>query len=625
MQDSLISKTVPASSIRERRSRVAIGVCLFALTITIYLPALKNQFVDWDDFGYVAKNPQVAGGLNLAGLAYAWTTFDVGNWIPLTWMSYELDATLFGINPIAFHAENILWHAINVVLLFFALHRMTDAIWRSAIVAALFAVHPLHVESVAWISERKDLLSTCGLLVVLVLYERYAKRPSVWRMVGVCGAYAIGLLAKSMLVTVPILLLLIDTWPLRRWPGQVKPGSTASAVRPYSVGTSWQLFTEKFPLCLLAMFECTMTVRAQWGSAVIALESETIFGRLLQAFDSVRWYLATTFIPYRLSAYYPHPGTVDLDWIEHSWPRLVFSMLVVLAVTVIVIWRQREEVQFGWFWFLISLLPVIGLIQVGSQAYADRYTYIPHIGLFIAMVWGASRFLATNAAGRNVGVLITLICLSACSGLTQLQIATWRTTESLWRNAVEVDPANLFAQLKLGIELYEQQRFDEAEERLSEAVLLFPNLDTAIYYLGNLHEARGEELLARAYFEWLLRSEPNHSAARRSLSAIYRRQPPVNQRVISQGVLQEIESGVRRGARITRQRHWAEGLTHFDRAIAMDPNCGMALRFAGDALEELGRFDESQKRFEAAIELDPLDVEARHALLRIARRRSKPR
>jgi len=625
MQDSHTTSLapVPASGSRLLCSFTVIGICLFTLTILTYLPAVENQFVNWDDNGYVTQNPHVAGGLTRSGLIYAWTTFDVGNWIPLTWISYQLDATLFGIDPVAFHGVNIFLHAINVVLVFAVLHQMTGSIWRSAIVAGLFGVHPLHVESVAWVSERKDLLSTCALLILLLLYERYAMRPSALRMAAVCFTFAMGLLAKSMLVTVPLLLLLIDFWPLHRWTFAKINKSTGESGRIYPIRTPWQLLIEKLPLCLLAAVECLMTVIAQWDSAVIALQSATVVSRLLNAFDAVRWYLMKTFAPWELCAFYPHPGALDLDWIEHSWPRLAFSVLIVLAISIAVVWRRSSVVVFGWFWFLISLLPVIGLIQVGSQAYADRYTYIPHLGLFVTLVWGTHRFISTTRAGRTIASVILIACLMICVRLSRAQITIWRTSETLWRHALEIDSTNLFAHLKLGIDLLDQRRLDEAQIQFSDALCIFPNFDSAIYYLGIVHEVRGDDQRAMAYFEWLLRTYPGHVGATRHLTFLYQRHPPANRPAISNAARQEIDRGMQQGSRITRQSHWGSALEHFERAIALDPTCGPARRFAGDALEELGQIDESRKHFEAAIQIDPLDLEARHGLDRLEWKKRK--
>ena len=495
---------------------------------------------------------------------------------------------------------------------------MTGRIWQSAIVAAFFGVHPLHVESVAWISERKDVVSTFFLLVLLLFYERYARSPNLIQMACICVVYSMGLLAKSMLVTVPILLLLVDRWPLCRWPSTRNSMADDLPVRKYP-SVKWQsLFAEKLPLVLLAIVDGVMTIGAQRSeSAVISLDAVAAFGRILNAVDAIRWYLSKTFVPTGLCAFYPHPGMTDLNWIEHNWWHFLGSMAIVTFLSGLLVWMRNRAMTFGWLWFLISLGPVIGLIQVGDQAYADRYTYVPHIGLFIGIVWGTYRW-SRKSAVKSIAISVFLLAgLTSCVLLSQFQMATWRTSETLWRHALRVNPSNIVARLNLGVDLLEQSRIAEANEQFTAALRVFPMYGEAIYHLGIASELEKDDRKAIAYYEWLLRMIPKHLGAQQRLTILYQRFPPKRQRHIPDGVRREIESGIQKGSRFMRHPDWESAVAHFRQAISLDRKCSEAMKLAAVALEELGRFDEARMYLEEAIQNDPNDVEAWHALDRV--------
>ncbi|SFI66040.1 Tfp pilus assembly protein PilF [Planctomicrobium piriforme] len=382
-----------------RASRIlAVGAGLVALTVLAYAGVFWNDFVNFDDELYVTKNTNVMAGLNWYSWVYAWTTFDTGNWIPLTWLSLELDSTLFGVKPWAFHGTNLLLHAANVALLFWFLTRVTSQIALSAIFAALFAVHPLHVESVAWASERKDVLSTFWLLATLLIYTRYAERPSAGLYLAATLTFIAGLLSKSMLVTLPIVLLLLDAWPLGRVTG-LKLGPTALTCPPRPL---WRLLLEKAPWLLLSVIEGVVTIFAQGDSeAFTGTDRLPILYRLGNSAHAVGWYVWKTFWPSSLCIIYTHPLK------ELRWELAALGTLTFLAISAYVIIGTRQGrpwLAIGWLWYLVTLLPVVGLLQVGSQAYADRYSYVPQMGLLVILVWEAHYWLTRSSVGKSIAV-----------------------------------------------------------------------------------------------------------------------------------------------------------------------------------------------------------------------------
>ena len=422
-------------------------VCLGLASVTVaaYWPVTNCGFVNIDDQGYASQNPRVLAGLSWSGWTYAWTSFVVGNWHPLTILSLELDSTLWGTQPVGYHVTNLSFHVANVLLLFRVLQKMTNGFWRSVFVAAFFALHPLHVESVAWISERKDVLSTFFLLLTIWAYVHYAIRPSVLRYLAVMILLSLGLLAKPMLVTCPILLMLIDCWPLNRIEGKVFPShEDRFPRRPIRF-----LIVEKIPLLILAFADGLMTIVAQ-GKAIAGAESVAYAIRIPHAFCSYAWYLQKTFVPTCLMVQYPHPGQT-VDWLRAG---IGFLAIVAISAWVLSQGRKRPYLVFGWAWFVISLLPVIGLLQVGAQAYADRYAYIPHIGLFVLIVWEVHAWVIATKTRRTIGVVIAGLTLGACGVLTQLQIQVWNSGISLWEHVLEIVPESGMAELYLGSALH---------------------------------------------------------------------------------------------------------------------------------------------------------------------------
>jgi protein O-mannosyl-transferase len=590
------------------RSSRWLGFLLFLFTVAIFFPACRNEFVNWDDPIYVTKNSHVAAGLTADSIQYAWTTFDSANWIPLTWLSYELDATLFGVNPMAFHATNVCLHAVNVWLLFLLLRGMTGAIGRSAVVALLFAVHPLHVESVAWVSERKDVLSTAGLLLTLLAYVRFASKPTPLRYLVVCVTYALGLLSKSMLVTLPVLMLFVDHWPLQRISYDDEAPLDFETFDD-SRRSLLQLFAGKLPLLALAFLAGLVTLAAQ-ERAMERMTLLPIAYRIANAISATGWYLWKTILPTGLCAHYQHP------YQDVYLPGTAFAAIVFFLITTFVAFasRNRPHLAFGWLWFLTSLLPVIGLIQVGSQSYADRYAYIPHIGLFVLLVWEAHHWSGHFRVSPRLGVGLSVAMFAALVWQTERQIATWHDSTILWKTVLDRDPLNPQAHSLLGDLKFERKEWRAAQDHFESTLVKLPGDAWAIMQLARIHEQLAEPDVAAAYYRWRLRVTPNHVAATDALSKLNVDDP---EEFVSVD-LTAIER-TRDGLRHAQRGDLPSALTEFLVAVRLEPNYGLALNSAALTLENLGQRDEALRHYEQALRANPLNVEAHIGSNRIAR------
>lgn len=644
-----------------------ITVCLFLalLTVAAYAGVVRCGFVNLDDPLYVSQNPIVEKGLTLAGVKYAWTTFDSGNYHPLTWLSLELDGTLYGLNPAGFHATNLAIHVVNSVLLFVVLLRMTGKLWPSAAVAALFAMHPLHVESVAWIAERKDVLSTFFLLLTLLAYERYAATFSVSRYALVFFFMALGLLAKPMLVSLPFLLLLCDSWPLERWEWPQRPGEMPAAPpvatpeitegveavtqSPRYAPRPWRaLVLEKLPLVALAMASSVVTLIAQsHAKAYETLTKLPLHARLGHAAYAYAWYLGKTFWPTRLTVHYPHP----LE--KMSTPMVGTGVLVLAGVSIVVFCskRSRAPLAVGWLWFLGSLVPVIGLVQVGLQAYADRYVYIPHIGLFIMLAFGGYAVLGRQRTGQVLLAIATSAAILASVGLTRRQVDYWRDAEALWQHNLACVPDYWMAHLALGDVRYDEGRFEEAVEQYAAVVHENPNYADFRYKLGMAFEGLERAREARQSYEAALQLDSRHEAARSRLVALYARQgklkldpnDPASQNQyglalarlgetaeaawhFQAAVLQNpdfADAHCNLGLALSLLHRDAEAKAHLRRALALAPNFAAAHFNLAAILQNEGDLAGASEHFGEAARLNPNDKEARERLQQIHRQSPK--
>jgi tetratricopeptide (TPR) repeat protein len=435
----------------ERRNLV-LGLLLVIATLALYNPVTHHPFVNFDDDRYVTDNTHVRSGLHWETVKWAFTSFDEANWHPLTWLSHALDWQLFGQNPAGHHYINVLLHALNAVLLFWVLWRATGSSGRSWVVAALFALHPVNVESVAWVAERKTILSMLFLLLALGAYGWYARRPSIGRYTALAALFACGLMAKPMVITLPFLLLLWDYWPLQR---------AQSFAR---------LALEKIPLLALSAASAVVTVRAQRaGNAVGSMVEYPLSMRMENAAISYVRYLGKALWPSGLSPQYPYPEGV-LKW------EAIGASVVLLAITILVCTagKRRRYLAVGWFWFLGTMVPMIGLVQVGSQAMADRYAYLPFVGLFILICWGLADWAGEKAAAKIALAVAGCIVLLALSAVTLRQIAYWSDNVTLWAHAVAVTPGSFIAEDNLGGALLTEGREEEAMPHFRAAAALDP-------------------------------------------------------------------------------------------------------------------------------------------------------
>jgi Flp pilus assembly protein TadD len=618
------------------RRELGIVAALALVTAAAYWPVTHAGFINFDDPGYIRDNPPVRQGLTWDGLAWAFTTHHQSNWHPLTWLSHMLDCQMFGphAGPEAddalaaaargHHVTSLLIHIAAAVALFFALKRMTRAAWPSAAVAALFVLHPEHVESVAWLSERKDVLSTFFGMLALLAYARYAERPGLARYAAVAVLFAFALMAKPMLVTLPFLLLLVDWWPLGRFRFQsstvipserrrveesrrANVGGLQRTARPlgFARGDSEEergargehkantarLVLEKLPLFLLAAASSVVTFLAQGsGTAMDFGRHLTFLMRLGNAAVAYATYLAKTLVPIDLALQYPYP--------QHrpAW-EVPVAAAVLAAATGLALWaaRRRPYVTVGWFWFLGTLVPAIGLVQVGAQSMADRYTYVPLIGLFIALAWGAAE-VASRPSRRRWVAAAGGAAIAACALLTMLQARTWTTSEAVFSHSLAVAPDNPEMHNMLGVVLAGQKRFDEARAQFMAtgdtdkhlAAMAHSNLADILREEGR----RREDVLAE--LQLALSLDPNCAEAHYNLA------------------LNLLEDGKP-----------AEALPHLTLAVQAKPTDALMRSCRAATLLELGREDDAAADYAEALRLDPDSAPAHHGLAAVLMRQGK--
>jgi protein O-mannosyl-transferase len=535
-----------------------IALLLALLTLAIYLPVLHDGFVNYDDQTYVTENSVVQNGLTPAGLRWAFTSFHSANWHPLTWLSHMTDCELFGLNPAAHHFVNALIHSMNAALLFVLLLRLTKLVWPSLIVAALFAWHPLHVESVAWISERKDVLSTFFALLALLSYARYAKEN--YRRCFWCALvfFTLSLMAKPMFVTLPFVLLLLDFWPLER----IRFSSTLKS----------QLSTvsEKIPFYLLVALSCTVTFLAQRGEAVRTLQQVSLSLRFENAAAAATTYLSQIFWPSGLTVFYPMPEKIAL-------PVIFISATVLIFISVLV-WLARKQnpcLIVGWLWFLGTLVPVIGLVKVGDAAHADRYTYFPAIGIFIAIVFGIWSLLKQSSA-QKIFIAASLLAIAACVAVTEHQLEFWRDSETLFRRAIVVTQNNATAHLNLGSALQAGGKSAEALQEYREALRLDPSQFEADSNLGKLLFEQDKFADALPYCELAVRLKPDRATLRNNL-----------------------------GLTLAELGRFDEALAQFAEAARLDEAYAIPRFQTGRTLLKIGRDAEALPQFFSALQIEP--------------------
>jgi len=537
---------------------VAIVLILVVAATVAHHRVLRAEFLLHDDDLYVTDNAVVRDGLTIRGVAWAFTTGRAANWHPVTWLSHMLDVELFGLNFTGHHAVGLALHALNAALLYAALRYMTRAAWPSALVAALFAIHPIHVETVAWVAERKGLLSTTFWMLTMVLYARYVNRPSRTRYGLVALFLALGLMAKQMLVTLPFVLLLLDCWPLERMPDR-------TALRA--------CLCEKIPFIALSGVFCVVAFVAQRaGGAMEFAETLSPADRVANALVSYWRYAGKAVWPWHLSPIYPHPrDTTPL------WQAAVAAIALVSASAgALYFARRRPYLAVGWLWYVGTLVPVIGLVQVSYTSMADRYAYVPLVGLYIAVAWGL-REVAQRSTSRAVGAsVLAVLVVSALGVLTFRQSAYWRDSESLFRQAVRAVPDNAPARIHLGIVYMGENRHAEAVSQFEAAVKADPQSVKALTGLGAAYRSVGRLEDAVAAHEAALRVDPNQSVPHANIGV----------------ALIELDRPER-----------AEG--HLREAVRLDPDNAHAHLFLGVAMARQGEHTEAKAHVRQALRLQP--------------------
>jgi tetratricopeptide (TPR) repeat protein len=495
------------------RKNREIVVCLFLIIATsaVYWPVRNHEFV-FDDGQYVTDNQYVQRGLNRQSIIWAFTTTYAANYHPLTWLSHMLDCELFGVNPGRHHLINVLLHTANALLLFLFLRAITGALWRSGLVAALFALHPLHVESVAWVAERKDVLSTFFWMLTMWGYVWYVRHPGIGRYLVVLLLFVMGLMAKPMLVTMPFVLLLLDYWPLCR----LEFGQTGCGHSPPPRASLAHLFLEKAPLLVLAAGSSVVTLVAQEsGRALSSLQTIKLSERIANALVAYVSYIQKMFWPSNLAVLYPYSKTLA-GW-KVAGAGLLLVCIWVLAIKFV---RRQPYVTMGWLWYVGTLLPVIGVVQVGSQAMADRYTYVPLVGLFIIVVWAFSE-LAANWRYRTAAfVTVATIVLLSLIVKTRSQLLHWVDNVTLFRHALAVTANNYLAHNNLGVVLSDKGHRLEAVAHYKAALAINPDYASAHNNLGFELFARGEFDRAIFHFSEALRLNPGSMDAHNNLGVV---------------------------------------------------------------------------------------------------------
>ena len=622
-------------------------ICLFliAATAAVYWQVWNCHFILFDDPEYVYENIHVASGLSFANMVWAFTSTHAHNWHPLTWISHMLDVQLFGLKPGWHHLVNVFFHIVNTVLLFLILNRMTRALWPSAFVAALFALHPLHVESVAWVAERKDVLSTFFWMLTMGAYVFYVEKPDTKRYLITLGLFALGLMAKPMLVTLPFVLLLLDYWPLERFQtapsvaddpvskkdSKKKKHKTHTApkeeIRPkksVKIFPRWALLKEKIPFLALSALSSIITIHAQ-KDIVKSLESFPVESRIANAIVSYVTYIRKAFWPIDLSIFYPYPV------VSPAWWQIAGAFLLLGIVTLFTVYLLRKPyLIFGWFWYLGTLFPVIGLVQVGTQALADRYTYIPFIGLFVMIAWGIPDITGRRPYRKKIFTASAAVILSVLMITTWKQVACWRSNVTLFQHAVAVTSNNYWAHYNLGLSLLAQGEVDRAYEHFQKTLRIRPNDHEALNNIGLILAKRGDLEGAINQFTRTLIIRPDYVKGHINLGNVF------SHRGMNDDAVYHFKEALRidpdnpdahyaLGVTLARTNHPDEAIAHLSESLRINPHLAEAHNQLGIMLARKGLLNEAIGHFHAALQIKP-DLKAAQINLQLAlhQKRNQP-
>ena len=632
-----------------------IYVGLALATIAAFEPVLHNQFINFDDDDYVTENPQVNSGLTSRSIIWAFTSSHSFNWHPLTWLSHMLDCQLFGLNPSWHHLTSLLFHIANTLLLFYVLKRMTGTVWQSAFVAAAFALHPFHVESVAWVAERKDVLSGFFWMLTMAAYIRYAQRPAIGRYLLVVLVFSLGLMAKPMLVTLPFVLLLLDYWPLGRFQwGRQSSGKNLRQFESAEVScqktTAYLLVGEKVPLFILAVISSIVTFIIQQSEGAVArIENIPLSFRISNAVVSYVSYISKMIYPSRLAVFYPIQSSGLPAW----QPIVSLIILAGASIGVVCTARRYRYLVVGWLWYLVTLLPVIGLVRVGGQAMADRYTYLPSIGIFIVFAWGAAELFVRwryrkIVLGITAGVVLALLLIC-----TRRQVSYWRDSLTLFGHALTVmennyvahnnyglallengqadeafthftealriNPRSSFARVNIGIDYLKQGKFNEAIVYLNEALHLRPDWAQVYYYLGQAYSQQGKYELAIENYNQAVQLEPNNPDVINQLGMVLEKQGKVEQAINEWEKVLKLEPNYadahfNLGLALAWQKKYDDAARHFTEALRLRPDWAEAYYYLGLAYTRQGKYEQAVGNYKEALRIDPNFAEARKYL-----------
>ena len=565
--------TLPADS-KTLSKTFFLAAAIFIVTFIVFSGALRNDFTNFDDNDYITENAHVQQGLTVESFRWAFSTNSASNWHPLTWLSHMADCEFFNLNPAGHHFTNILLHALNAVLLFMVFRLMTGDLWRSAFIAAFFALHPLRVESAAWASERKDVLSTFFWLLTMIAYVRMARQKRLSWYLAALAAFAAGLMAKPMLVTLPFVLLLLDYWPLNR----LDPQSPLTR----QMKTVFVLVREKIPFFILAFVSCAVTFYAQQsGDAVKDLSMLSLKFRLGNASISYISYIGKMLWPVNLAVFYPHPGNAV------SWPAVAAATAALLIIFALVFTqaRKRPWLATGWLWYFGTLVPVIGLVQVGAQSSADRYTYVPLIGLSVIIAWLVPKRITRRQGGRLALIAITCAVLLALSICTCIHIPHWRNSITLFSHAAEVTKDNYRAQFNLAKALSDTGQIDKAAHHYSIAVTMKPAWPEAHHNLGITFFKQGKLAKAIDHYTTAIELKPDRPETHNNL-----------------------------GVALEMQKQFDRAITHYNQAIELKPDYANAHYNLAKTLAITGRNDEAIEQYRRVLRIAPQHSVARREL-----------
>jgi tetratricopeptide (TPR) repeat protein len=589
----------------QRRRVVLVCVFLVLAVFAVFGQTAQFEFVNYDDNTYIYANPVVLKGLTWQGLCWAFTYSEIGHWHPLTWMTHMADCQCYGLWASGHHITNLVLHTVSTLLLFLTLQRMTGAFWRSAFVAAVFTVHPLRAESVAWIAERKDVLSGVFFMLTLWTYLNYVRGPSAGRYLAMLASFALGLLAKNMLVTVPFVLLLLDWWPL----GRMRSSSHEETGPVQSRIPFWGLVKEKIPLLFLSAASCLATICS--SEKIGEAARIPTFARIGNAAVSYLVYLRQMLCPTGLSSLYPFPQNGPLAG------EVLGALALLTAVTFIVV-ANREKRPFllvGWLWYLGMLVPAIGIVQISYYAHADRYTYLPSIGLAIAATWLVGDYTKGWKHRQFILVSLSSVVVGVLSFFGYVQTTHWRDSETLWTQALKCDPDNRFAHYNLGITLLSRGETNEAIAQYRRAVEIYPRYTEALNNLGLALFDNGEKKEAMAQYRKALEVDPKHNRARCNLASA----------LAQMGQLEEAAAQYRQVLRsepdlvtahhdlavtLDRLGQTDEAIAQYRQVLKAEPADIEVLNHLGLALAKAGRLDEASETYREAIRIDPRYVYA---------------